>query len=223
MSDYIKLYRSTLDWQWYKNKNTKVLFIHMLLKANWKDGKFEGKTIQRGSFVSSVIKLADETDMSIREVRTAISHLEETGEIAVKSYSKYSVFTVKNYSQYQTNENKTEKKKEDGNNNEFFEKVWKLYPHKRGKAQITEEDKKELSEIGFEEIKRAIERYKKYTEENKEWYKPQNGSTFFKSGYKDYIGDDYQEPAKVVKKVKFNNFQQNKYNFEELEKELLSN
>ena len=54
MSDYIKLYRSLIDWEWYKNINTKVLFIHMLLKANWKDGRFEGKIIPRGSFVSIV-------------------------------------------------------------------------------------------------------------------------------------------------------------------------
>ena len=75
MSDYIKLYRSLLDWEWYKNINTKVLFIHLLLKANWKDARFEGQVIPRGSFVSSIAKLSEETDLTIREVRTEISHL----------------------------------------------------------------------------------------------------------------------------------------------------
>lgn len=98
---YIKLNRKILDWEWYKNINTKVLFFHMLLKANWKEGKFEGQTIPRGSFVSSLPKLADETELTIREVRTAISHLKSTGELTVKSYSKYSVFTVNNYNSYQ--------------------------------------------------------------------------------------------------------------------------
>lgn len=107
MSDYIKLYRSMLDWEWYKNINTKVLFIHMLLKANWKDGKFEGKVIPRGSFVSSLAKLADETDLTIREVRTAISHLETSGELTIKRHSKYSVFTIKNYVQYQASDNQS--------------------------------------------------------------------------------------------------------------------
>ena len=102
--DYIKLSRKLMDWEWYGNINTCRLFIHMLLKANWKDGKFEGKMIPRGSFVSSLPKLAEETELTIRELRTAISHLKSTGEVTCKSYSKYTVFTVNNYCLYQTND-----------------------------------------------------------------------------------------------------------------------
>ena len=76
----------------------------MLLRANWKDGRFEGKVIPRGSFVSSLPKLADETSMTIREVRTAISHLKSTGEVTCKTYPKYTVFTVKNYCEYQASD-----------------------------------------------------------------------------------------------------------------------
>ena len=86
--DYIKLNRKVLNWEWYGNINTCRLFIHMILKANWKDGKFEGKVIPRGSFVSSLPKLADETSLTMREVRTAISHLKSTGEVTCKTYSK---------------------------------------------------------------------------------------------------------------------------------------
>lgn len=73
----------------------------MLLKANWKDGKFEGKVIPRGSFVSSLPKLAEETALTIREIRTAISHLKTTGEVTCKNHSKYTIFTVNNYCLYQ--------------------------------------------------------------------------------------------------------------------------
>lgn len=100
--NYIKLYRSFLEWEWYRNINTKILFLHMLLRANWKEGKFEGKVIPRGSFVSSIPSLSQETDLTQREVRTAIEHLKSTGELTVKSYSRYSVFIVNNYCQYQT-------------------------------------------------------------------------------------------------------------------------
>ena len=102
--NYIKLYRSFLEWEWYRNINTKVLFIHMLLKANWKEGRFEGIVIPRGSFISSIPKLSYETDLTQREVRTAIEHLKTTGELAVRSHNKYSVFTVNNYSLYQLND-----------------------------------------------------------------------------------------------------------------------
>ena len=99
--NYIKLNRKILDWEWYRNINTKVLFIHMLLKANWKDGKFEGITIPKGSFVSSIQKLSIETDFTEREIRTAISHLKTTGELTVKTTNKYSIFTITNYCMYQ--------------------------------------------------------------------------------------------------------------------------
>lgn len=102
--EYIKLNRKIMDWEWYGNINTCRLFIHMLLRANWKDGRFEGKVIPRGSFVSSLPKLADETSMTIREVRTAISHLKSTGEVTCKTYPKYTVFTVKNYCEYQSSD-----------------------------------------------------------------------------------------------------------------------
>ena len=99
--DYIKINRSLLDWDWYGDINTCRLFVHMLLRANWKDGNFRGEEIKRGSFVSSLSKLSDETNLSVREVRTAINHLEKTGEVTINRHSKYSVFTVNNYCAYQ--------------------------------------------------------------------------------------------------------------------------
>ena len=248
MSDYIKLYRSLIDWEWYKNINTKVLFIHMLLKANWKDGRFEGKIIPRGSFVSSLSKLSDETDLTIREVRTSISHLENSGELTSKRPSKYSVFTIKNYDLYQGSDNQTtinrhsddiqtttieeyKEIKNKRNNNimckkeatELFEKLWDMYPNKKGKSSVSDKDKQKIFQIGLEEMTRAIERYKKYLEANSDWLKPKNGSTFFHSGYVDYLDANYEETKIPKKKTTFNTFQHNDYDFDALEKELLSN
>ena len=107
--DYIKINRSLLDWDWYGDINTCRLFVHMLLKANWKDGNFRGEEIKRGSFVSSLSKLSDETNLSVREVRTAINHLEKTGEVTINRHSKYSVFTVNNYCAYQQGDTQADK------------------------------------------------------------------------------------------------------------------
>ena len=101
MSDYIKLHRKFLEWEWYRNEHTKNLFIHCLLKANWKESKFEGNVIQRGSFVSSIDILASETGLTSDEVRTAIKHLISTGELTKQSTNKYTVFSVVNYDLYQ--------------------------------------------------------------------------------------------------------------------------
>ena len=100
--DYVKISRKILEWEWYKDVNTKVLFFHILLKANWKDGRFQGIEIPRGSFVTSYQTLADETGLTVMNIRTAIKHLKLTQEIIVSQHSKFSVITVKNYDTYQT-------------------------------------------------------------------------------------------------------------------------
>ena len=100
--DYVKISRKILDWEWYTDTNTKVLFLHILLKANWKPGRFQGTEVPRGSLVTSQQNMAIETGLTIKNVRTALKHLESTGEVAVKRHPKFSVITVKNYNQYQS-------------------------------------------------------------------------------------------------------------------------
>lgn len=113
--NYIKVSRNILDWEWYRNINTKVLFFHMLLKANWKDGKFEGTTVPRGSFISSYPRLCEECNLTINELRTALKHLVSTGEVTVSSQSKYSVFTVNNYNLYQEINSQSTDEQQTGN------------------------------------------------------------------------------------------------------------
>ncbi len=107
-SGRIDLHRKILDWEWYSDINTCRLFIHMLLKANWKEGNFKGTTVPRGSFISSLEKLSAETSLTMRELRTAILHLKTTGELTVRTTNKYSVFTVNNYNLYQHSDTQSE-------------------------------------------------------------------------------------------------------------------
>lgn len=100
--DYIKLSRKILEWEWYSDINTKTLFLHMLLKANWKDGRFQGVEIPAGSFVSSYQVLSQETGLSVQNIRTSLGHLKKTGEVTVNQHPKFSVFTIKNYVKYQS-------------------------------------------------------------------------------------------------------------------------
>ena len=107
----------------------------------------------------------------------------------------------------------------------LFERLWKLYPCKRGKAQVSKANKMHLLDIGFDELQRAIDRYKADLD-NETWRIPQNGSTFFNSGYVDYLDANYDpgKKAKNTKKNSFNNFaDQRTYDYEELEKQLLGN
>ena len=101
MGGHIKIDRKILEWEWYSDINTCRLFIHLLLKANWKDGRFQGTEVPRGSLVTSYNSLSKQTGLSVQNVRTAIKHLILTGEITSKQQAKFTVITVKNYDKYQ--------------------------------------------------------------------------------------------------------------------------
>lgn len=92
-----------LNWEWYKNANTMRLFIHLLLNANWKEGKFEGQIVPRGSLITGRKKLAAELKISEQMVRTSLNNLKSTKEITVISTKKFSIITINNYGLYQQN------------------------------------------------------------------------------------------------------------------------
>lgn len=79
--------------------------------------------------------------------------------------------------------------------NDCFERLWKQYPNKRGKGQVSDAKKKVLYQIGEEHIQRALKRYLDGLEQDASWRKPQNGSTFFNSGYVDYLDENYEKPS----------------------------
>ena len=101
MEGWIKIHRGILDWEWYQDVNVRILFIHCLLLANWKETRYKGEIVPRGSFVASLPILSKETGLSIRQARTALDKLKMTGELTVKKYPKYTVFTISNYCVYQ--------------------------------------------------------------------------------------------------------------------------
>jgi len=108
----------------------------------------------------------------------------------------------------------------------LFEDLWKMYPCKKGKGQVSDTAKMRLLKIGFDEMIRAIDRYKTEFAKDSDWRKPQNGSTFFNSGYIDYLDANYVPGTKQSgnnKAAGFNQFMQQDYDFEQLEKELVSN
>lgn len=98
---FVKIYRSLLNWEWYDDVVTKTVFLHLLLTVSIDDQKWHGIVVKRGSRVSSYAKLAEETKLSIQQIRTAISHLESTGELTRSKHAKFTVFTINNYDEYQ--------------------------------------------------------------------------------------------------------------------------
>lgn len=107
--EFIKVYRKLLDWEWYTDVNTKTLFLHCLLRANWKAGEWHGIHYDEGEFITSLPSISRETGLSIRQARTALSRLKMTGELTSrltdkttgKKLTKFRIITVNNWNSYQ--------------------------------------------------------------------------------------------------------------------------
>lgn len=141
---FIKIYRSLIDWEWWGDHNTLVLFLYCVLMANWKDNTWRGHKIKRGQLVTSLSSLAKNTGLTVKQVRVALSHLIETNNVASKTCAKFRIITVKNYDSYQA------EGKQEG-------KVRASKGQGEGKVRATLEEKKEEKERkeGEEEGARA--------------------------------------------------------------------
>lgn len=104
MSGFISINRQITSWEWYTDNNVKSLFIHCLLKANFKDNSWRGIDIKRGSFITSNNKLSLELNLSIQKIRTALNKLESTNEITINTTNKNTLITVIKYDNYQNNQ-----------------------------------------------------------------------------------------------------------------------
>lgn len=76
---------------------------------------------------------------------------------------------------------------------DFYESIWKLYPIKKGKGSVSKTKKKVLQRIGYDQIKQCVERFvKDMKSENRDMKYWMHGSTFFNSGYVDYLDCNYE-------------------------------
>lgn len=110
MEGWVKIHRKLLDWEWYKDNNVKIVFLHLLLVANHTEQKWKGKTILRGQKITSIEHLANETNLTVMQIRTALKKLKLTNEITMKTTNKNTLITIEKYNEYQIKDNENNKK-----------------------------------------------------------------------------------------------------------------
>ena len=98
---WVRLHRQLLEWEWFDEPNVFRLFIYCLLKANHQDRNYKGQLIKRGTFVTSLELLSEETKISVQSVRTSLKRLESTGELTSQRTPKGTVIQVVKYEDYQ--------------------------------------------------------------------------------------------------------------------------
>ena len=100
---WIFLHRSIKNWDWFKRPLTRIVFVYLLLEANYSDRLYDGRITKRGCLTTGRKKIALENGISERAVRTALENLEITGEIEMMVHPsrQYSIIKIVNYEKYQ--------------------------------------------------------------------------------------------------------------------------
>ena len=148
---YIKLWRSMLTWEWYDDPPTKAVYLHLILTASISPSIWHGIEIPRGSLVSSYRKIAKQTGLTIQQARTAIRHLETTGEITRSAHSKFTVFTLNNYDKFQEATSKTQGKRSQSDKHFDNQPTSNRQQYKKIKEDIKKEEEKNISALAQEE------------------------------------------------------------------------
>ncbi|MBQ1223333.1 MAG: hypothetical protein IIX84_03510, partial [Oscillospiraceae bacterium] len=91
---FVKLHRKLLDWRWYDDPVTFKVFVHLLLTVNLEDDHWHEISVPKGSRVTSYPKLSQETKLTIQQIRTALKHLESTGDSTVHSMTRHQLLRV---------------------------------------------------------------------------------------------------------------------------------
>lgn len=220
---WIKAYREIQNhWLWEDKPFSKgQAWLDLVMMANHRENKFvlgnELVEVERGQFITSELKLMEKWGWSKTKVRSFLELLQNDGMIVKKSDRKKTTINIVKYSVYQDSETTdepqknhrrtTEEPQKDTNKNEKnekkinldqFDEIWSLYPRKLGKAKVIKRIPDLIHQYGFEQMIRTVTRYKNEVK-GKDVQFIQHGSTFFTSGFMDYLD---QEATKPISKIK---------------------
>lgn len=121
---WVKVYKQMLDsdfWNSAEPFTPRSAFIHVLLSANWKDGRIyhDGKTItiKRGQWLTSIRKLSETFHWGTRRVYRWLDMMEKFGMVTRENLKFATLLTVVNYSKYQDRGNTSDNTNDNTNDN----------------------------------------------------------------------------------------------------------
>lgn len=98
---FVKIPRKLLNWRWYSNRNVRLVFLDLLMRAAWADCEYLGVLLHRGQTAVSVAELAASNQLTAQQTRTALNNLKSTGDITTASTPKFTIITLNFYDELQ--------------------------------------------------------------------------------------------------------------------------
>ena len=180
-----------MDSFFYKDSEAVHLWLHIILKANFKDNNFmfngASRTVKRGQLLTGRKALSLETGINPSKIYRLLKIFESEQLIEQQANSKFSIITVVNYDLYQqgeqqseqpvnTNENIYKNIKKENNNINIITKEKKSGEKKNygeyGHVKLTDEQMEKLiDKFGEKRTNEMIEKMDTYVEGTGKKYK----------------------------------------------------
>lgn len=94
---FVKLPNDLTEWAWFDDNNTLAVYVRLILSAAWKDREYKNIHLKRGQTVTTIPQLAEQSSLTVQQVRTVIDRLKSTGKITVERTPKFSIITLIEY------------------------------------------------------------------------------------------------------------------------------
>lgn len=160
MAGFIQLKRDIMDWEWYQDPNVFRLYMHLMLKANFKDKRWQGQLIKRGQLVTSYGHLASELMLSVQSIRTALSKLQESGYIILSPTNRFTLITVVDYEKNQSPH---------PNSNKLTNTPVTIQQQSNNKPLTTTKERKKNNKVNKEKIEVRRQDFKKQVFEHSKY------------------------------------------------------
>lgn len=89
------------EFEWLSNPTICYFFMRLLLKANYKDDRWQGIEVKRGQLLTGRKSLSIEFNLTERQIRTCLDKLTNTGYIVQQTTNKYTIITICDYDSWQ--------------------------------------------------------------------------------------------------------------------------
>lgn len=100
MEGWFKIPRELISWRWYNEEGMLRMLLYLIERAHLKDEFVGNIPVKRGQVITSLYRLSDRLDLSVKRVRTSLARLQSDGMIIVKGAQRYTLVTICNFDNY---------------------------------------------------------------------------------------------------------------------------
>ena len=100
MEGWFKIPRELVSWRWYNEEGMLRMLLYLIERAHLKDEFVGNIPVKRGQVITSLYRLSDRLDLSVKRVRTSLARLQSDGMIIVKGAQRHTLVTICNFDNY---------------------------------------------------------------------------------------------------------------------------